>query len=463
MKQLILICLVMCIVCTSLSAAATLTILPNADARIEDSDHAATNYGTSFQLKVGKYTSYAMRSYLKFDITQLASLDFSDVDLVLSEVGGSGTTLVEAHKVTDDSWTETGILWSNAPLIDPTVLVSQSIATGTGPVRFNLTSYVRQSLAASDNTLSVALKSNNEVLQENYKIFFARENPSSQPMLEITYASKPPVIGTVTAPTSANEGSSINLTFTVTDAEGDIDTTKILLDGNKISDTTSAVWKVDYESAGQHTVLFYVNDSHRDSDTETRTITINNVQNIVINEFLPQPLVVAKEWIEIYNPLTSDVNVNNCYLTENGDFIVPLTGIIAAKSFGIVSNLAILDNQGDKIRLICGELLVDKVAYGSYNDGNTADNAPLPAPGQSGGRKIDGLDTDVDKNDFTTFAIPTPEAQNQAYNNADTNKDGCVSMQELLTYIGQWKADPMGIGMENLLSAIGLWKAKPVC
>lgn len=59
-----------------------------------------------------------------------------------------------------------------------------------------------------------------------------------------------------------------------------------------------------------------------------------------------------------------------------------------------------------------GGVVIDNVAYGNWNDGNTADNAPKPGKDESAGRYPDGSDTNTDSGDFAVLGSPSPGTQN---------------------------------------------------
>ncbi len=447
-----------------LAQAAELHIAVMEDARVENATNADNNYGDARQLKVGKYTSSAMRSYLKFNLSTLQELDLDNAWLVLYSIGGSGIPVISVHSV-EATWEEESVTWNSAPGFVGEPITFETNPPYSGLIEFNITAAVRDALISSDNTISLLLKVSDESKDYNYRIFMSKENPSNTPYLRVEFTPHAPQITTVTAPTQLNEGEIAILGFSATDADNDITSYAIYVDGVLVSNTNATEWQPNYEDSGTHEVRFVVYDSTNGNDTQTVNVEVQDVENLVINEFLAHSRSPGNEWIELFNPLATEESVNDCYITESGGFVVPLSGIIPSNSYGIVSNLGILDNEGDEIKLFCSGVLVDRVAYGIYDDGNTGDNAPLAPMGNTTGRRYDGYDTDTDSNDFVVFSQPSFEAPNEAeeYHDADTNHDGCVSMSELLAYIGLWKADPIGIGMERLLSAIALWKANPIC
>jgi chitodextrinase len=133
---------------------------------------------------------------------------------------------------------------------------------------------------------------------------------------------------------------------------------------------------------------------------------------VVINEFMAQP-IVGSDWIELYNPTASTVSLDQWTITDGAANAIDLTGeVIMAHGYLVLEFSNKLNNAGDVIYLHNPTETVDTVAYGTWDDGNTADNAPAPEAGQSVGRYTDGWDTDNDSADFRFFTSPTPGAPN---------------------------------------------------
>jgi hypothetical protein len=148
--------------------------------------------------------------------------------------------------------------------------------------------------------------------------------------------------------------------------------------------------------------------------------------NVVINEFVPAPQTSqTTEWIELYNPTGSDVSLDGWTIEDNtgstyggGAGDTPLNGkIVPANGYLMLNKSAgdfgfSLNNNNDIIILKDTGSLVDKVAYGSFNDGDISDNAPYPGFDKSTGRYPNGIDTNNDSADFRIFDTPTSGAPN---------------------------------------------------
>ncbi len=144
---------------------------------------------------------------------------------------------------------------------------------------------------------------------------------------------------------------------------------------------------------------------------------------IVINEFYVDGNITfnetnATQWIELYNHEIFDMNLNEWIIisrrsdTGNTYYNCSIFGIIPAKGYLLVNCSDKLGKSEGEIILKRGEEIIDRVAYGSFDDGNKNDNAPLPDDNNSTGRCPNGNDTDNDKNDFSKMQA-TPLKANE--------------------------------------------------
>jgi PKD repeat protein len=133
---------------------------------------------------------------------------------------------------------------------------------------------------------------------------------------------------------------------------------------------------------------------------------------IVINEFVANP-ATGNDWLELYNPTASNASLELWTIKDGANNSLDLSGqTVPAGGYLVLEFSNKLNKDGDVIYLDNGTSPIDQVAYGTWNDGNTADNAPAPGSGQSAGRYPDGTDSNNDSADFILFDTPTPEAPN---------------------------------------------------
>jgi hypothetical protein len=128
--------------------------------------------------------------------------------------------------------------------------------------------------------------------------------------------------------------------------------------------------------------------------------------HIVINE-----LDNYSEWIELYNPTASAVDISGWRLTadiDSLDYTVPGSTVIAAGGYWTYTTSSDLDSGGDVVNLYNDSaVLVDRVAYGNYG------GAPAPSTVvRTVARVPNGTDTDDDARDWNLTASPTLDAAN---------------------------------------------------
>ena len=164
------------------SAPSTATFVPVADAHVSSSSLTG-NYGTLTTIKVregdGSAANPNYRGYFKFNLSGVTGT-VSAVKLRLF-VTDATADLQSIYVVTDNSWTETGINYTNAPLLTGLTAVGTSTAPTVG-------AYVEITLApttvsSSTTTLTLAIKS----AATNSAIFSSREDATNKPQLVVTF------------------------------------------------------------------------------------------------------------------------------------------------------------------------------------------------------------------------------------------------------------------------------------
>jgi len=141
--------------------------------------------------------------------------------------------------------------------------------------------------------------------------------------------------------------------------------------------------------------------------------TSYNPSDIVINEFVSDPIDDEEEWIEFYNNTDQAIDITDWTITEGAEKVTTLSGTIPAKATYTIEDLkGNLNNTGDIIILKDPDQnTIDQVAYGNWDDSNTQDNAIKSPDPKSTARHTDGVDTDHDYNDFRQ-TVPTKNAPN---------------------------------------------------
>ncbi|MFH1590669.1 MAG: tandem-95 repeat protein [archaeon] len=232
-----------------------------------------------------------------------------------------------------------------------------------------------------------------------------------------------PVIDTVSAPAQVLEGEQFTVSFTAVDNNDDIVSYSIDEEGDALAaDSTADVIK-HFEEAGVYTYNLTVIDSTGLSASTTVDVEILDTPNVVINEFITireDPLNPGQDEsvIELYNPLPATIDLAGWVISVGGGPVVPLTGSINQFETQFIQPPS-LPEVGGIIMLHDAGLLVDRVAYGDYNDDESI-NAPAPPRNLSVGRIPDGVDSDNDANDFSTL----PRSTIGFNNDYPTDEDG---------------------------------------
>lgn len=157
-------------------------------------------------------------------------------------------------------------------------------------------------------------------------------------------------------------------------------------------------------------------------------------RTLVVNELVSDPADGEEEFIELYNTTDEAIPLADWWIEDGSEAKTSLSGTIAAHGFATIEKpKGNLNNSGDMVILFDpsgGE--IDRVTYGSWDDGNLSDNAPAPDDPLSLARRIDGLDAD---NDFYDFVLTQTTTKGKANVISLTTDDGTGTGKVLGTKI----------------------------
>ncbi|MGH8899402.1 MAG: DUF7594 domain-containing protein [Egibacteraceae bacterium] len=148
----------------------TLTFTPTADAKVNSSSPSA-NYGTGNPLQV-RAGSPEYLSYFKFAVTGLSGPATVKLRLFVADPSPDGGS---AFQVTNTSWTETGITYSNRPPLVGSALGSTSANTANTTVEIPLGSIT------GNGTYSWALKTSS-----TNSVYYSSREGANRPQLVVT-------------------------------------------------------------------------------------------------------------------------------------------------------------------------------------------------------------------------------------------------------------------------------------
>jgi PKD repeat protein len=165
------------ITATAPPVATTREILAEADARVEK-DHAGSNYGTSSTLLVRGEPKLISESYLRFTVSGITGPVHSAKLRLRS--GSNGTVDGPAVHTAPNTWTETGIKWSNRPVHDAAVIADIGKVSANVAVEYDV-----KPVVSGNGTVTFVLVGTSDDGVD----FAARENGTSskRPRLVLTY------------------------------------------------------------------------------------------------------------------------------------------------------------------------------------------------------------------------------------------------------------------------------------
>ncbi len=206
----------------------------NADATVRG-DSAADNFGTAPTLLAAGNNAQgqvlgAAKSYLRFDLTGLPPLTAASLRLTVASTGGflnsgqSGTVNLRVLADGNDTWTENGITWTNAPLnntssngfLAGTTLLSNytitplNVPTVGSIISLDAGALTLDAIKGGDNLITLAVHS---TTQGGSLEFASKEHPTlAAPTLQVSHAATRPVRPTFFTVTNG-AGSTLELSW----------------------------------------------------------------------------------------------------------------------------------------------------------------------------------------------------------------------------------------------------------
>jgi hyaluronate lyase len=231
----------------------TAAISPVADTYAYDAA-PTNNYGTSATMAVKLHAGSDRESFLKFDLTSLpaGTVGAASLNLFCNYAHLPGVHVIAT--VPDNSWTETGLTWSNKPasLTD----IASWTPPSNAPVSVPVASAVQAALAAGSNFLSFRIYSTNQT-GDGYVDYLTREagTVASRPQLVIAYTHNPPSVS-LSAPAAGaylSAPGTMTLTAQLIPGDGAVTNLAFYDDTNLLGSVTSAPYQLTASlAAGAH-------------------------------------------------------------------------------------------------------------------------------------------------------------------------------------------------------------------
>lgn len=191
------------------------------------------------------------------------------------------------------------------------------------------------------------------------------------------------------------------------------------------------------------------------SPSENITAITNNrltfSNDILISEFVADPDEDNTEWIELYNTTPREINLTDWTITDGAGSASTLSGSILANDFLVIeSPKGKLNNAGDLISLRDeNNVVINEIAYGNFDDGDTSDNAPTANNPASVARQKENYNTGNNSADFKITDSPSKgfaNTINAPLASIEETKNTPSSSHIIITEIFP---DPYGTDYEN--------------
>jgi Polysaccharide lyase family 8, N terminal alpha-helical domain/Polysaccharide lyase family 8, super-sandwich domain/Polysaccharide lyase family 8, C-terminal beta-sandwich domain len=177
----------------ALAAGAAALLAPAADAYVRDGSYASQNFGADTSLVVKRTgtvdNSYNRIAYLRFDLSGVSRPVERAVLWVYGATADSGGTQtgLRTWRVDSDTWTESGLTWSNRPTLVGGALSGGEISTRADWIGFDVTSAVAAAAPAAggDGRASLAIWQAQEAAPGLAVVLHSRQNTSNPPRLQV--------------------------------------------------------------------------------------------------------------------------------------------------------------------------------------------------------------------------------------------------------------------------------------
>lgn len=134
--------------------------------------------------------------------------------------------------------------------------------------------------------------------------------------------------------------------------------------------------------------------------------------DVLISEFVADPVIGQDEWIEIFNATDQEIDLTGWVLSEGAGQSTVLSQTIMAQEYLVIEKSG-LNNGGDQIILKNqNQLIIDQVTYGQWDDGNISDNAPSAEDPYSVIRLDLENEQNIDSLDFAVTVMITAGQEN---------------------------------------------------
>lgn len=215
----------------STTASTTVTLTPIEDAFIQ-SDTPDDTYGTTSLyctfLESFPLDDVRRNPYIMFDLSSIplsATIISANLELYAWFVGSSAP-MIGAHYCPDNTWSELGITWNNAPAFSSTITDRILVSFESAWYSWDIASLIQSNLGLEKLTVVMTV----ENIEDNLELAFrSKDSYIDLPALEITYTIPESSITCSISESSITYGISVTISGTLTDAS-----TEVGLSGKKV-------------------------------------------------------------------------------------------------------------------------------------------------------------------------------------------------------------------------------------
>ena len=306
------------------SSATNLTIYPVADATVQDGVGAGTNFGTATPLivKTANQADQRRDIYMKFDLTAITRTITNAKLRIFAGLSVAGSVATTVHQVTDTTWSETAITWTNKPLRGAAVSANVSVTSTTyATYDIDITSHIVAQKAAGAEFVSLAL--HNAANSTPQIEMNSREAPTNKPQLFLTTSDNNNTAPTVSLTAPSNGGAytafaTVPLQATASDSDGSISKVDFYAGTKFIGTAATSPYNTSWANVdvGNYSVIAVAIDNNGSATASTpATISVtvpNGLPSVSITSPLPNSIFAVGSNLTI----TADASDANGSVTQ---------------------------------------------------------------------------------------------------------------------------------------------------
>jgi len=191
------------------------------------------------------------------------------------------------------------------------------------------------------------------------------------------------------------------------------------------------------------------NDQGSDDNNQGTSNQQSVISNVFISEFVSNPSDNETEWVELVNENMTAVDMSGWTIEDGVGIVATLSNALSPGVFFVFDIAGSkLNNSGDVVKLknVAGTI-VHTVTFGDWDDGNAADNAPMPGKGESLARLGSGFavtktPTKGATNSFSTAAPAANQSAGQTQSGSGSGPSVAPRFAAATVVVNELVSDP---------------------